>query len=234
MLLAVIVPYREQPACNRAAQLQQLQRRLAEILLRFDATMYVVEQSADRRRFNRGQLLNIGTVLAQRDGGAACLCFHDVDLLPDEGAAPQYRERTDGQAVHIGAGFARYAGSAGYLGGVLQMSAADVLRANGFPNEFWGWGGEDDAFRNRLRRLEIPIARPAVALRDMEELSIDAKLAQLKRDDAKCPNKRELVAADGVRWHMDGLNSLRAPKILKTSRRTAGGLAVVHTVVQLQ
>ena len=33
-----------------------------------DYRIYIIEQSADGRKFNRGQLLNAGYVLARRDG----------------------------------------------------------------------------------------------------------------------------------------------------------------------
>lgn len=38
---------------------------------------------------------------------------------------------------------------AGYFGGVSGLSKAQFLRINGFPNEYWGWGGEDDDIFNR-------------------------------------------------------------------------------------
>lgn len=38
---------------------------------------------------------------------------------------------------------------ASYFGGVSGLSKAQFLRINGFPNEYWGWGGEDDDIFNR-------------------------------------------------------------------------------------
>jgi hypothetical protein len=35
----------------------------------------------------------------------------------------------------------------------------DVKRSNGYPS-FWGWGGEDDALRNRLKKKGIEIWQP--------------------------------------------------------------------------
>uniref|UniRef100_A0A3P9PSS8 Beta-1,4-galactosyltransferase n=1 Tax=Poecilia reticulata TaxID=8081 RepID=A0A3P9PSS8_POERE len=38
---------------------------------------------------------------------------------------------------------------AGYFGGVSGLSKKQFLKINGFPNEYWGWGGEDDDIYNR-------------------------------------------------------------------------------------
>lgn len=38
---------------------------------------------------------------------------------------------------------------AGYFGGVSGLSKSQFLKINGFPNEYWGWGGEDDDIFNR-------------------------------------------------------------------------------------
>ena len=38
---------------------------------------------------------------------------------------------------------------AGYFGGVSGLNKSQFLRINGFPNEYWGWGGEDDDIFNR-------------------------------------------------------------------------------------
>ncbi len=36
-----------------------------------------------------------------------------------------------------------------YFGGVSSMSKDQYLKINGFPNNYWGWGGEDDDIYNR-------------------------------------------------------------------------------------
>lgn len=40
----------------------------------------------------------------------------------------------------------------GYFGGVSGLSKTQFLKINGFPNEYWGWGGEDDDIFNRYVR----------------------------------------------------------------------------------
>ena len=36
-----------------------------------------------------------------------------------------------------------------YFGGVSALSKEQFLEINGFPNNYWGWGGEDDDIFNR-------------------------------------------------------------------------------------
>lgn len=36
-----------------------------------------------------------------------------------------------------------------YFGGVSALTPDQYLKMNGFPNEYWGWGGEDDDIATR-------------------------------------------------------------------------------------
>lgn len=46
-----------------------------------------------------------------------------------------------------------------YFGGVSALTPDQYLKMNGFPNEYWGWGGEDDDIATRSaseRHLPAP------------------------------------------------------------------------------
>ena len=199
-MLAVIVPFREQPEQNRGLQLA----RFAEALPRFLRStavapalagfhVIVVEQSADGFKFNRGKLLNVGFLAAAAPAGERAarfglppepaaafdaFCFHDVDLLPGAPLGPWYARRP-ARPVHIGAAWTRYPYPT-YIGGILTLSARDFRAANGFPNDFWGWGGEDDEMYARMGEAALlPVDKPpasvaaaAGAIVDLEEALI--------------------------------------------------------------
>lgn len=42
-----------------------------------------------------------------------------------------------------------------FFGGVSGMTTDQFQKINGFPNAFWGWGGEDDDLWHRYE-LETP------------------------------------------------------------------------------
>lgn len=48
---------------------------------------------------------------------------------------------------------------AAYFGGVSAMTADQYKAINGFSNEFWGWGGEDDDLYNRVKYMKMNITR---------------------------------------------------------------------------
>ena len=43
----------------------------------------------------------------------------------------------------------------GYFGGITSFSASQFRQINGFPNNFWGWGGEDDELYKRTKKVEM-------------------------------------------------------------------------------
>lgn len=87
--IAIIVPYRDlhKEQCRK----QQLDKFIPSISKFMESVkrestyrVYIIEQSNDERKFNRGKLLNIGFQIACAEGCKA-LIFHDVDLLPSAG-----------------------------------------------------------------------------------------------------------------------------------------------------
>ena len=46
------------------------------------------------------------------------------------------------------------------VGGGLAISRSHFLRVNGFSNQFYGWGGEDDDMSNRISKVGMSVNRP--------------------------------------------------------------------------
>ncbi len=119
-----------------------------------------MQQSNDNRKFNRGKLLNIGFDLARRDG-CRVFVFHDVDLLPSTAnLLPYYSaEPAPRSPVHIARVWDRYSANAKYFGGIVAFSREQYEAINGYPNNFWGWGGEDDEMYKRIVKVSLRVFR---------------------------------------------------------------------------
>lgn len=135
--LGIIVPYRDR-AQHRVMFLDHMSAmfRWSEIL--------IVEQ-APGKPFNRGKLLNIGVkTLADCDYYA----LHDVDMLPVQSdyTYPEFPTLLATKAQQFGYKMP----FPEYFGGVVLISREHMLQANGFHNEFWSWGAEDNDFRDRV------------------------------------------------------------------------------------
>ena len=240
MSVAVVCCYRPEAGQDRPAQLAYFVDAIAQLLSSGD-TIVVVEQSADGRRFNRGQLLNSGAEIARRCHGARDVVLHDVDLLPTRELAPEYRRSDRHEVVHLAAAYERYAGPS-YMGGIVRASWELLRSINGFPNDFWGWGGEDDAMRRRCQAVGLCVRSARGGVIDLERdpetggaLSMERKLRGLRERGAKCPDKRERLAADAERWHRNGLNEVVAapPRVLREYRMKRGACTVHHCVLEL-
>jgi len=211
--VGIIVPFRDNHAeQKRAEHLGKFVPHMARFLATAceDHRVYVIEQSDDTRKFNRGQLLNVGATLAVRDG-CDSLIFHDVDLLPSDDLGAAYSVLPlDDKPLHIARVWDRYSGNADYFGGVCAWTAHDFSRINGFPNNYWGWGGEDDEMMRRCRTvfgkhftMEAP---PFGSLEDLEGMSIDEKVSFLRSHrDWKCNVRWELRDKHATTWAANGL-----------------------------
>ncbi len=94
--------------------------------------------------------------------------------------------------------------------------------ANGFPNNFWGWGGEDDVLSARLRSLGVEVVRPDSSLCkegtivDLEDALIkkkggiraNTKLSEGGQLAFKCMWKTELKDFHAQTGHVEGLRTL--------------------------
>lgn len=212
-MFGILVPFREDATGNRHLQLQQFCESLLAMFQRTSADfrILVVEQSEDARLFNRGALLNAGVHLIMKHFPEVTVVIaHDVDLIPSEELLYAYSYPCETAACHIGynwpgryseftmpntgkPGYRAHSGS--FYGGVFACSVVQFQQINGYPNKFYGWGGEDEEFGARLKFLQIPVVVPTTGvLNDLENLTIEEKLRVLKENKSKCPNKYELKA----------------------------------------
>lgn len=220
--VAVIVPYRDLHASqNRARHLARFVPHMKGFLQALvdagkiaDYHVYIIEQSDDGRKFNRGKLLNIGFDFALKRSEKHpprhdVFIFHDVDLLPQPDVADAYARYPE-RPLHIARVWDRYANNPKYFGGVVSFSEDDMRRINGYPNTFWGWGGEDDEMQNRLETLGIKWDKPdRGTIVDLEEMDLKTKLGFLKQNkEWKCMVKWEALEEHAATWRTNGLKDL--------------------------
>ena len=208
----VVIPYR-----NRDAHLKCLMARLAHV------DVIVVEQ-ADGHPFNRGALLNVGYNKA-RESGAQRVLLHDCDLLPDDTLLKMYCDPWPRPVVHFGALFNRYNNSGRYFGGVHGFTAGHYP---GYPNHFWGWGGEDDALRNRVNPETVTYPRRGVYL-DLEGFVRPADKLRTLTAREKCNNRYELLALDDARHDSHRVSTLHTTERWEIkSERVLWGCITLH------
>ena len=148
--LGIIVPFRDRQQ-HLDTFVPHMQTFFRDDLLNQDISVriLIVEQSPGLP-FNRGAIKNIGYRYLAAD--VDYVCFHDVDLLP---ISADYRSSPDPVMIAFhGIGFTPEFVK-GLFGGVVLLQKDQYEQANGFSNDYWGWGFEDVDLAMRLRRCYI-------------------------------------------------------------------------------
>ena len=187
-------------------------------------------------KFNLGILKNIGFKLASdknKDIENSYYVLSDVDLLPSNELLEDYLKYPK-TPIHLGNKGTRYTGNAdSFLGGVLSVNSEDFIKSNGYPNNFWGWGGEDDALKRRLDRNNIRIERPEGSVIDLEELNLTEKLQDLKQNQSK-EYLKEKLDQDKTEWNKNGLNTLEGLYKTISKKQYGGSKNISHYKVYLK
>jgi hypothetical protein len=145
MKLGIIAPYRKRPG-----HLRRFKEHILEYLKDYDFELIVVEQ-ADDLPFNRGKLLNVGFKTAVRKQ-CDYVVFHDLDMLPID-VDYSYSE----VPLHLATNFTNSKRELfkTYFGGVTMFPVPLFQKVNGYSNEYWGWGFEDDDLLKRLTETNV-------------------------------------------------------------------------------
>jgi hypothetical protein len=139
MKLGICIPYRD-----RKHHLERLIPHLTDHLKKqgIECKFYVGHQ-VDDNLFNRGMMKNIAAEFAFKDG-CDYIAFHDVDMIPHEECDYSYPDKTP---IHIATNLSKYHYGLGYdqyFGGVVLFNKEHLEKTNGYSNEYWDWGQEDD------------------------------------------------------------------------------------------
>ena len=152
--LGICIPYR-----NRKEHLERLIPHLTKHLNNqgIEHSFYVGHQ-VDDKLFNRGTMKNIAAYYAFKDG-CDYVAWHDVDMLPHEECDYSYPETTP---IHIATKLSKYQYGLGYdqyFGGVVLFTKEQAERTNGYSNDYWDWGQEDDDLFWRCHFEEMTTGR---------------------------------------------------------------------------
>lgn len=148
-MMAIVVPYRD-----RGGHLSEFLPHMKTYLKEIPHQIYIIEQDFEKP-FNRGKLLNIGYQLAKQNPAITYVCFHDVDMLPLRADYSYPKAPTHLAEAAEQFNFAMPYPT--YFGGVTLFNMQDFAVVNGYSNEYWGWGAEDDDLRHRCIHAGLAI-----------------------------------------------------------------------------
>lgn len=146
--LSIIVPYRD-----REEHLFIFIKEMSIFLSNLNYDIVIVEQN-DKKPFNRAKLLNVG--FDYKKNNSDYFCFHDIDMIPLE-SDYSYSDKP----YHLATQVSQFGGTShpNYYGGVNIFNKQDFIKINGYGNDFWGWGGEDDDLLNRVKYYGFDLHR---------------------------------------------------------------------------
>lgn len=147
--LSIIIPYR-----NREEHFKKFVPHMNNFLNKLNINYEIVFiEQYDSKPFNRAKLLNIGFDLCK---SSDYFCFHDIDMLPISEDCDY--SIVDGvcKLSYFVSQFNFIPRPSNELGGVTLIDKNNFLKVNGYCNNYWGWGVEDNDFALRCSLKGVP------------------------------------------------------------------------------
>lgn len=148
--LAIIVPFRDR---ENHLKLFLPAIKKCDLFKHINYEILIVEQEGGKP-FNRGKLLNVGAIQSYT---SSYYCFHDVDMLPlvSDYSYVEVPTHLAAEAEQFGFKLPYQ----GYFGGVTLFDKHSFIKVNGYSNDYWGWGAEDDDIMFRCVIKDIKPSR---------------------------------------------------------------------------
>lgn len=170
-----IVPFSRSRLDNLKLYLLNMHSYLKNLVNPFKYRIVLAEQVDMHSKFNKGRIINSAVKYVidnfNQQDLIDCIVIHDVDLIPSEssgklGAMGDYRCRKMPWHLSKKVYNMRTKEERVYnqflTGGVLSLRLEHFKAVNGFSNEYFGWGAEDDDFQIRMFSTNLCIMRPSV------------------------------------------------------------------------
>jgi len=138
--LGVCVPYR-----NREEHMNKFVPHISEFLTNrgIKHTVYLAHQ-CDEKLFNRGLMKNIAAKHAFEDG-CDYIVWHDIDMVPEDDSCDYSYPEENPQHIAVRISQSDYnLKYQEYFGGAVVFTKEQVDATNGYSNDYWDWGMEDD------------------------------------------------------------------------------------------
>ena len=175
--LGVCVPYR-----NREAHLHEFIPKMAKYLKEqgINFQMYFCHQDDDKL-FNRGATKNIAAKHAFEDG-CDYIVWHDIDMIPIDGGGCDY-SYPEGAPRHIATKISQMDWELKYheyFGGAVLFTKEQALNTNGYSNNYWDWGMEDDDLFWRCHKEGYTNDTYLTELKDQKFYRFNGKTSKLR------------------------------------------------------
>ncbi len=139
MKLGVCVPYRDREF-HLHEFIPKVKKHLTEKGIDFE--MYFGHQ-VDDKLFNRGAMKNVAAEHAFKDG-CDYIVWHDIDMIPESNVDYSFPKKNP---IHLATNISQMDWGLKYheyFGGAVLFSREQAERTNGYSNNYWDWGMEDD------------------------------------------------------------------------------------------
>jgi hypothetical protein len=201
MKCGFVIPYRNR-LNNLKISLPIIKSRLDKLDIEYEIA--IVNQD-DSKPFNRGLMLNIGVDILFNK--VDYIIIHDVDYFClDENC---YKYSITGNLIKNNSYFKAKKQQMnennykGFSGGCWIFLKHDYVKINGYGNNFWGWGSEDDSLMVRCSKKKINIKRKDFSWKELyhkttknnhEYYNHNLKMLELDKNTKK--------------YHRDGFNKV--------------------------
>ena len=207
--IGIITIFRDDESHERLKQKRIFLYLMTRMLKHMGEYKIIVVEQSGTEKFNIGKLKNIGYDIL-RQYNFDNYVFTDIDLIPSYDLLHKYFKITEGMntLAHKGTRY-NYTHNI-FLGGCISCKGSVFESINGYSNNFWGWGGEDDNIGLRCIDKNITFYIPKkgfvidIEEKDGKTMDIQNKVLNVEKNKLKWE-----LNVNFRNYETDGLNSLQ-------------------------